>query len=223
MNQKRTFYTVLVLMALVGIVVAVLRHTVSGTPFLPGQETSVWLVEARVDFQATGGPVTASLSLPDVQTPGFELFGEQASSPGYGFAILEENGNRRAEWTKREALGEQSLYYSAQLVESDSDSASNAEDAVGEDHSVYWEDAQKLAAKQLLDRARETSSSPQSLTRELIKLLNSPGSNQNTALLLSDNMDQAELLMSLLDRAGIATRQVMGLFLEDAREKSGCW
>jgi len=219
MNQKRTFYTVLVLMALTGIAIAVLRHIVSGTPFLPGQETSVWLVEARVDFQADGGPVTASLSLPDIQTPGFELYAEQASSPGYGFAILQEKGIRRAEWTKRQALGEQSLYYSAQLVTSDNMDALETDQPTGEEQSIFWEEPQELAAKQLISQARETSSSPESLTRELIKLLNSPASNQNTALLRSDNMDQADLLMNLLQRAGIATRPVAGLYLEDARRR----
>jgi hypothetical protein len=219
MNQKRTFYTILVIMALCGFVIAVLRHMIAGTPFLPGQEQSVWLVEARVDFEAKGGPVSANLSLPDVLTPGFELVEEQASSPGYGFAILEENGNRRAEWTKREADGEQALYYSAQLVASNNDSPGNADEPNGGDHSVYWEDAQELAAKQVLDRARETSSTPQSMTRELIKLLNSPETNQNTALLRSEKMAQADLLMILLDRAGIATRSVMGLYLEDARRR----
>ena len=95
----------------------------------------MWLVEARVDFKATGGPVSASLSLPDTQLPGFELFEEQAASPGYGFAILAENGNRRAEWTKREAQGDQSLYYSAQLVESGSDGSSITDQPIGEAHT----------------------------------------------------------------------------------------
>lgn len=218
MNQKRTFHTILVMLAMSGILIAVLRHTATGTPFLPGQEKSVWLVEARVDFEATGGPVSASLSLPDVQLPGFELFEEQAASPGYGFAILTDNGNRRAEWTKREAQGEQSLYYSAQLVESDSDSSSSAEQPGGEEHPADWEEAQELAAREVLDRAREKSSSAQSMARELINLLNSPAS-QNTALLRAGNTDQAQLLMQLLDRADIATRSVMGLYLEDARRR----
>ncbi len=218
MNQKRTFFTILVLLAMSGILIAVLRHMATGTPFLPGQEKSVWLVEARVDFEATGGPVSASLSLPDRQLPGFELFEEQAASPAYGFAILTDNGNRRAEWTKREAQGEQSLYYSAQLVESDSDSSSSADQPEGEEHPADWEEAQELAAREVLDRAREKSSSPQSMTRELINLLNSPAS-QNTALLRTENTDQAQLLMQLLDRADIATRSVMGLYLEDARRR----
>jgi hypothetical protein len=190
----------------------------TGIPFIPGQEKSIWLVEARIDFMAKGGPVDASLSLPDKQLPGFELYEEQSASPGYGFSIVTENGDRRAEWTKREAEGEQSLYYSAQFVASDREDPATA-DPVGEDHPIYWDDAQELAAGQVLNRAQETSSSPQSLTRELIKLLNSPSSDQNTALLRSDQMSEAQLLMRLLDRVGIATRSVMGLYLEDARRR----
>jgi hypothetical protein len=219
MNQKRTFYAILVLMALSGIAIAVLRHVMTGTPVLPGKEKSVWLIEARVDFVADGGPVTASLSLPDVQSPGFELYAEQAASPGYGFAVLEEGGNRRAEWTKREASGEQALYYSAQFVESNDTGIADGDAPTTELQRDYWEEAQELAAKQVLDRARETSSTPESLTRELIKLLNNPESNQNTALLRAENTDQADLVMNLLARAGIASRSVMGLYLEDARRR----
>ena len=218
MSQKRTFHTILVLLALSGIMVAVARHLATGTPFLPGQAKSVWLVEARVDFEAGGGPVSASLSLPNKQLPGFELYEEQAASPGYGFSILTDNGNRRAEWTKREAEAEQSLYYSAQLVESDTGSATEIGEPELEDRPVFWEEAQELAAQEVLDRAQDKSSSPQSLTRELIKLLNSPES-QNSALLRSNTSEQAELLRNLLDRAGIATRSVMGLYLEDARRR----
>ena len=208
----------LVLLASCAILVAVLRHMETGIPFIPGQERSVWLIEARVDFMAKGGAVSASLSLPDKQLPGFELYEEQSASPGYGFSIVREYGDRRAEWTKREALAEQSLYYSAQFVASDKVDPATA-DPVREHHPIYWDDAQELAAGQVLSRARETSSSARSLTRELIKLLSSPSSDQNTALLRSDQTSQAELLMRLLDRAGIATRSVMGLYLEDARRR----
>jgi len=217
-TRRLTFYVVLVLLALCGILVALLRHLETGIPFAPGQERSVWLVEARVDFTAKGGAVSASLSLPDKQLPGFELYEEQAASPGYGFSIVTENGSRRAEWTKRAVQGEQSLYYSAQFVESDA-VASPVSDPVREKRPIYWDEAQEMAASEVLSRARETSSSAQSLTRELIKLLNSPSSDQNTALLHSEQKDEAELLMRLLDRAGIATRSVMGLYLEDARRR----
>jgi len=219
--SKRRFYTVLLLLALAGLVIAAMRHVSTGVPVFPGQEKSVWLVEARIGFTATGGPVTVNFSLPDLPVPGFRLFAEQSASPGYGYAVLVDNGDRRAEWTKRFAEGEQSLYYSAQLEETDlgAQKTGALAELVREDYAVDWDEAQQLAAEAVLARARETSSSPSSLTRELIKLLSSPEGGQNAALLRSDQISQAELLMILLNRAGITTRSVMGLYLEDARRR----
>ena len=219
MNQKRTFFAILVVLALSGVLIAVLRHLATGTPVLPGLERSVWLVEARVDFDAEGGPVTASLSLPEVELPGFELFEERAASPGYGFAILSQGHSRRAEWTKREASGEQSLYYSVQLVKSQGGGENPANDPeTGRARPADWEEAQELAAREVLDIARERSSTPESLVRELIEQLNS-STSQGAALLRSGTANEADLLMNLLERAGIATRSVMGLYLEDARRR----
>lgn len=217
MNSRLIYYTVVTLLALCGILVALLRHLDTGIPFTPGVKKTVWLVEARVDFTATDGSVSASLSLPEVM-PGFELYEEQAASPGYGFSIVTENGDRRAEWTKRQASGTQSLYYSAQFVEAARVDPA-ASDPIGEASPVYLDEARAMAAEQVLGRAREVSSSPQSLTRELIKLLNTPSPDQNTTLLRVDDEDPADLLIMLLAREGVATRLVMGLYLEDARRR----
>ena len=108
MSSRLSFYGMVILLAVCGVLVAILRHMETGVPFTPGEETEVWLVEARIDFRARGNPVVASLALPEVYSPGFELVEEQAASPGYGFSIVEENGDRRAEWTRREVDGDQS-------------------------------------------------------------------------------------------------------------------
>ena len=218
MNSRLSFYLMVVLLAFAGVLVAVLRHLETGVPFAPGQEAEVWLVEARIDFSARGNPVAASLTLPGERTPGFELVQEQAASPGYGFSIVKERGGRRAEWTKREVSGEQSLYYSAQFVASGHEDG-DALPPAGRAPSVAWDEAQKLAAQQVLDRARETSSSPESLAREVIKLLNNPEAEQSTALLSADGLGRAEVLVSLLGRAGVDARLTMGLPLQDARRR----
>ena len=62
----------IILLALSGVLIAVMRHLETGIPFKPGQEKTVWLVEARVDFIAGDGPVSASLSLPE-QIPGGDV------------------------------------------------------------------------------------------------------------------------------------------------------
>jgi hypothetical protein len=206
------------LLAVAGVLVAVLRHLETGVPFFPGEETEVWLVEARIDFTARGNPVIASLALPGDYIPGFELVEENAASPGYGFSIVSERGVRRAEWTRREVSGEQSLYYTARFVTSDRPAPAEPSTSRAP-AAVAWDEAQKLAARQVLDRARETSSSPESLAREVIKLLNNPEAEQNTALLRADGMGRAEILVALLARAEVDARLTMGLELQDARRR----
>ncbi|MFT6052148.1 MAG: hypothetical protein ACI9B9_001796 [Halioglobus sp.] len=205
------------LIAALGVFVAAMRHIETGIPLIPGVEKSVWLVEARIDFRATGDEVSASFSLPG-KIPGFEWFTEQAASPGYGFSIVTVNGDRRGEWSKREAVGEQSLYYSAQFSPLDN-GAVDPQELLPDPQPVFWSDAQGTAAAEILSRARATSSSPLSLTRELIKLLNMREADQNTALLLAQQSGSADLLLKLLSQAGVPTRIVMGLYLEDARRR----
>src|SRR5690606_28036164 len=182
MNSRLTFHIAVMLIAAIGVATAWVRHTQTQIPLLPGAQQQVWLVESRVDFVADGGPVTVSLSIPKAP-PGFRLLTEQTASPGYGFAVVEDRGERRGEWTIRSARGPQTLYYKAQLVP---DPAPPPPAAAPEPPAaVVWEEPQATAARQLLERAAATSSTPQSLTRELIKLLTAVEPDQNTALLLS--------------------------------------
>ena len=217
MTRQVSFYAMVLLVAFSGLSFAWLRHAQTGIPFFPGEEKAVWLIEARIDFLARGGPVTASLALPE-KIPGFRLYTEQAASPGYGFSIFTEDNDRRGEWTRRQASGEQSLYYSAQVVETLDFTEEEFTQTVQSD-AVYWEDAQHMAAEQLIKRARTTSSSPGSLTRELIKLLNLATQNQNTSLLLTQEEDPSDLLGKLLNQAEVPSRTVLGLYLDDARRR----
>jgi hypothetical protein len=205
------------LIAVLGVLVAAMRHVETGIPLIPGVEKSVWLVEARIDFRATGDEVSASFSLPG-EIPGFEWFTEQAASPGYGFSIVTVNGDRRGEWSKREAVGEQSLYYSAQFSPIENGTV-DPQEQLPDPQPIFWNDAQGTAAAEILSRARATSSSPLSLTRELIKLLNMREADQNIALLLAQQTGSADLLLKLLSQAGVPNRIVMGLYLEDARRR----
>ncbi|MAN52187.1 MULTISPECIES: inactive transglutaminase family protein [unclassified Marinimicrobium] len=223
MTQSRVpFYLIVVSLVVAGLATAWARHVEMELPFWPGEQRPVWLVEARVDFQATGGEVLVSLDLPD-NPPDFRLHTEHATSPGYGFSIIEEGGDRRGEWSKREARGPQTLYYKAQLIGGVSEvgpqPSPDDEQQAPKPRSLYWEEPQDTAANQLLSQALETSSTPESLTRELIKRLNNPTGDQNASLLIEEVGSRSLLLERLLNQADIPARQVMGLFLEDARRR----
>jgi hypothetical protein len=209
------FHGFILVMIVTGLAVALLRHADTGVPFIPGERTPVWTVEARIDFIADGGPVLLSMNLPD-DPPGFRVSLEQTASPGYGFSIVEHDGNRRGEWTVREAAGRQTLYYKVQVISDRSAADAGGLPPPDTIDAVIWDGPEATAAEQLLADARLRSSSVESLTRELIKLLAAPQPAQNAALLLSGHRS-AELLEKLLLQAGIPTHVSMGLVLEDAR------
>lgn len=216
MTSRLPFYFAIFLLITAGLGLAVLRHVELGIPWLPGKQQPVWLVEARVDFMAMNEPVLASLNVPDMP-PGFRVLSEQAASPGYGFSVVDEADNRRAEWSKRFATGPQTLYFKVQLIPDDSTSppATTSQPAA---ERVFWEEPQATAVREVLQQARRKSSSPESLTRELIKLLQTDNPEQNT-MLLTSAADYPDMLARMLNYAGIPARIADGLQLEDARRR----
>lgn len=217
MTSRTPFYVIVLMLIVTGLSIAWLRHTQFDIPFQPGEQTTVWLIEARVDFTAANGPVLVSLDLPD-SPPGFRVYTEQAASPGYGFSIIQRDGNRRGEWTSRSADGPQTLYYRVQLVEDAEASAALPIATIPQPVKVYWNESEAMAAAQLLDSASRRSSTPESMAREIIKLVISPNPTQN-ATLLKNSGPQIVVLEKLLNQAGIPARVSMGLYLEDARRR----
>lgn len=203
---------VLVLITM-GIGLALLRHVSTGTPLLPGKSQPVWLIEARIDFEATGEPVLVSLEVPSA-VPGYRQQGVLATSPGYGFAVIQQPSGARAEWSRSAAFGTQTLYYKTQFL------PVSAQPVVTEARPaatrVFWEEPQASAALALQVEAQARASSPQSLTRELLKLLATD--DQNAALLLAF-LPQPELVVRLLNQVGVPARLAEGLFLQDARRR----
>ncbi|MFP4035321.1 MAG: UUP1 family membrane protein, partial [Desulfovermiculus sp.] len=215
MKSKSGFYLIVLVLVITGLSLAWLRHTELQVPFQPGQKKAVWLIEARIDFEASGEPVRVSLNLPD-NPPGYRQVSEQAASTGYGFAIIENSKGRRAEWTRRNAQGPQTLYYKVQMVEAAQSGSLSKSQKQPQPDEVFWDALQATAAHQLIEQAYAKSSTPTSLARELAKQLTASEPDQNASLLLSQ-YTLPTLIMRLLNHAGIPARVSMGLELQDAR------
>ncbi len=207
------FRGLILLLVIAGLLTAWLRHADTGMPFLPGEQTSTWIIEAKIDFVAEA-PVMLSLNIPD-SPPGFRVLSEQTASPGYGFSIVEQDGGRRGEWSIRNAVGPQTLYYKVNLV-ADADAGDPSPAPSGPLREIFWEEPEATAARQLISGARSRSSTPESLAREIIRELSSSDPTQNASLLLA-NRQRVTLVERLLTDAGIPARISMGLLLEDGR------
>src|SRR5690554_419853 len=214
--SRAPFYAFVFLLIAAGISFATWRHLELGIPWMTGEQHPVWMIEARVDFNAGGEASEISLHIPE-QPPGFRILTEQAASPGYGFSILESPRSRRAEWTKRQASGPQTLYFKAQFIP-DEDVTEQVPVRPPRAEPVFWEEPLATAVREVLNQATQRSSSPESMTRELIRLMQPDTRTQNTTLLVSDD-NYLQLIVRMLNHAGIAARTADGLKLEDARRR----
>ena len=212
--MERWFYLLgSVLLAAVGIGLAVYRHASTGVPVLPDEDRQVWQVEARVEFLATGAPAEALLTLPPDQN-GFLVVRETGASPGFGFIVDQSGKQRRAHWTKRSATGEQVLFYQAELIVDQAHRVAPVPpDDVGR---PSFEGPYVTAATGVLDAVLPRATNARTLADQLVQAANTRPLSQNLSLLLQAYAP-APLISALLNEAGVAARTVKALPLDDGR------
>ncbi|RKF19607.1 gonadoliberin III [Alginatibacterium sediminis] len=216
MNSKKIFYSIVALCLILGTLMIVNRHTTDEVPFYPGETRQIWSVEAKVEFEASGEPVTISFAAPGSQA-GFTLIEESTASLDYGLSYVENDHASRAIWTKRKAQGSQELYYKARfLVDPKADYSIIPK--LPNTNFTSFPEPYNTAASQLVKQAHELSADAYSYTRELIKQLNSNDNAQNIGLLNSVK-SKNQLIEALLKNAEVPARLVRGLYLEDGRRR----
>jgi hypothetical protein len=213
MVSRRPFYIVVALLYIVGILLVLYRHIGFNVPLFPGEYRSVWSTEAKVEFDATGGPVIASLAVPGTQE-GFTRIDSNAASPGYGLSFVNKDGAERAEWSISNASGHQELYYRVDML-SDPYAKALPVTIPAIDKTLEKEPI-ATAMQQILTGAKARSADAYTLTRELVKELKNQEQN---ASLLMQNRPQAYLLVQLLNLDNIPARVVRALNLEDGRRR----
>ena len=236
-NKRQVMFVVLVLV-LLGSAVAIYKNMMLGFPLLPGESARIWDVEARISFRANNGPVNVSLAMPE---PGrqFSVLDATYASPGYGFRQVDRDGIERVEWTRRDASGQQTLYYKIKVQDSLPASASagvtEGVKETGEEtpenvqsqvpYVAAMEGSYKVAATGLIDKVREQSSDELSFTSLLITALSQPDMESEAAFLedlVADTSSPGrysltDLVMRMLQDAGLPARKVRGVSLEDSR------
>jgi hypothetical protein len=201
--------------ALAGLGLFYYKAAVLGLPLLPRERTSVWTVEARVRFQADGGPARVSLRVPDA-SPGYQVIDESFISSGYGLTNEGGEGKRNAIWAKRRASGSQTLYYRAVI------SAGNVSELPHAPHfpSPPKDDARfESAAEALRDVVRRQSADIPTFAVAARVAARDPHPDENVRAILAGAKSREQLAIHLLAGARIPAREIRGIRLRDrARE-----
>ncbi len=214
MASRTPFYILVSLLFLAGTALTLHRHIAFDIPWFPGEQRQTWSIEAKVDFEADGNPVTARLAIPNTQ-PGFTQLNQQTASPGYGLSFVERESGTYAEWSIREANGDQSLYYKVDLLV-DPFAIPDEQTVIPSAKPNVEKEPYATAAQMILERAIERSSSNYTLARELIHEFNN---QQQTAELLAQVKPKTAWISQLLQEAGVPARRIHALELEDGRRR----
>ena len=180
MTQRGPFVFLVVLLLLAGVGVAAFRQQEYRIPLLPGAQQTVWEVEARISFRARGGTAQAYLTLPPNQD-GFRVVSETGASSGFGFELGTLRSQRRAHWTKRNAQGEQILFYKLQLVHDPNYRVDSIPPF--ETPRVAWDEPYRTAAQQIVQSTLPISADARTLAQQLINNMNLFPADQNISLL----------------------------------------
>lgn len=205
-----------------GLAFAYLKVHYLGLPLLPHQESSVWTVEARVEFDGNGRPAVVDLDLPD-EFGAFEIFDEYFVSSGYGHNIHTRDGDRRTEWSVRRARGTQRLYYQVELVPATEAVENSGSRAVVPPpvRRPDYEEPLGSAVQALLEDVRDESADIFTFAGQLLVRLNRPAENSGYEVISKDidrgGQEWIERIQYVLAGAQITSRMVRGIALEPGK------
>lgn len=213
LNERGPFLILVALLTIVGLGAATFRHQAYDIPWLPGATSEIWQIDARIEFETSGDPTQVQLALPPEQS-GFQLLSESAASSGWGFQIEASQDERIARWSQRSPRGRHVLFYKLAMATNQSEISS---DPPGEQATVVWDEPYLTSVTNILNQAYPSSADAHTLTTQLIQIL-ADRIDQNVSL-LNSNFERHDLLVRILNTAGVPARVAQVLSLEDGRRR----
>lgn len=196
-----------------------------GLPLSEGKIANAWQVEADIRFAATGGPVSATVFLP-VARAGQQVHDIRLIGADYGTTTADDGINRIAQFTKRQATGEQVVHvrYIVQRYAARNDLAVSEKEerpvlvdtppATTSPRAPKFSEAETAAAKTLIETAKRQSANDLSLVSVLIKALTAESASETGRLLIGDDRNPgkiARVAVAALIMGGFEARIVHGI------------
>lgn len=212
MASRGVFYVVTLALFIAGLLLIIYQHLTFQIPVFPGKKSEVWTVEAKIEFEPSANTAaTIDFAIPAIQ-PNFTQLKQNTSSLGYGTSYIQKQGANYIQWTKRNPVGLQTLYYRADFLYDAN--ANNSSMTVPEIEESVEGEPYATAMDEINDAAYSKSSNPYSYAVQVINEINKK--SETTSLLLS-KYTKSDLVVKILNRASIPARVVTVLELEDGR------
>ena len=223
MKTKTQLRLIIILLVVTGLGAAIYKNQVLGFSFSPDAKVDTWTVEAKITFEADGGPVKVSLNQAD-NTANMSVLNHETVGDNY-LETTESNGSGedRTVWSKDAAQGKQVIYYRVSAYQKDNKShrkAIPAEEANASE--ITFSGAAKEAASLLIKQVKKKAGDdPAAIAQTLIQDLNV--ADKAHVKMMQQNLagtgSYLDLTCGLLIKSGVHAAKVKVLFLNDESRK----
>ncbi len=219
--KNRHLYILAAVLASIGVGIFLYKALWLELPLQPDGRVDNWEVQAKITFDARGGPAKLVLFIPRNEVP-FTIVDQNFVSEGYGLTTASIGDNRRAMFSIRKAIGTQTLYYRFVVNRS---TFIGPTEAVEEPVIVKstLEEMRLAAAQGILNKILPESADDDTLVRLLLKRLTASVPDDNVAMLLggsSTMLRRVRVARQILALAGIRARTVSGVQLVKANKNT---
>lgn len=201
---------------LLGAGIFIFKYYFLNFPLTPDTTSDLWDLEIRLSVNAGNKSLKADLFLPG-ESENFTIISEHFLSGKYGLITKKNNNNRKAVWSIRKTKGRQHLYY--QVLVQKTGNTKPLRLKPGEISTSPLDEPYLSAANRLWNDIYKHSADLNTVIGNLFKHLNSPGTNENIALLLgkepASTTKKIEIAVKLLALAGIPAQLVHGFDLRE--------
>lgn len=207
-------YILCFLLTLIGGGIFYYKAFVLHFPLSPDVRSSVWTVEAHLAFDARNKAVKVTLNIPK-NSSRFLIVDESFVSRGFGLTTQALDDNRQAQWSVRKSIGQQGLYYRANVRRAPTQ-AELPKFKKPEFQPSGFMGAELAAAKALIAEIKQHSADVPSFAAALVKRLNENRQQGDEAVLLGkkpSKQKKAEVAVAVLAEDGISARIAHGVEL----------
>jgi hypothetical protein len=216
MRRHYQLYLLIFILTFLGLSAALYKHYVLGFTFTPGGKESVWQIQGKIKFEAEGGPVKVSMTLPADDDARKRLLAENLASD-YQVNIQEKDGKRMAVWSKQEAKGDQYIYIRGDFYFQEYGKKQVPVKADNADIKDLTEIEIK-AARKIIQKAELSAQSDYDIAMNIIAMMHEENNNKEIRLLLENIQFRREHMIQVgkvLSMANIPSRVVRGIRLLD--------
>ena len=186
---------------------------------LPSPETELWLLECRVKFETPGGPVKASISMPN-EVPGYFLTGV-STTPGLRFESEDRDDRLVATWSGIAEGGAHTILYQMRLIPDRY--AGLIADSIDPLRKPVWSDAAAAAAAVSFLKSVDPDgrAKPEVLIPNVLKQLHNRNLPSVRTLLPENRLGApfVRVAEKLLAMRRVPSRLVEGIYLVDGRRR----